>query len=251
MSSPFQKQFSKKTPFLQRIQSESAPEIKTSQLGDVNELDEFFTNANIDYTLGDKRGSIPNSYEERRITDEVTGELAMQPLSDVEKERVLIMRGLNKDNSLMPYQETHGVLETQGGEMDKNPDGTTRGRIYPRTVVANQSSKTRLDGFPNPDKAYGDYNIYPTDLRITDQEMRSNKWDKKRKYQTFLRSEGDRGFDYESKNKLPRDYQDFREAEMVKIRKSDSTATMNQRNFNAKQRVALGSNMRYNRNPNQ
>ena len=248
MSSPFQQQFSKKSPILQRIQSENAQDIRTSDVGDVNSLDKFFTNNNIDYTLGDKPGNIPNTYIERRITDEVTGDKTMQPLSDEEKKRMLVIRGLNEDNSLIPYQQTHGTLETQGGEDANNSDGTTRGIVYPRTVVANQP--TVVNGVVNPDRvSRGDY---PTDLQITEGEYRRNKWDPKRK-QTFLSgsANGVYGFDYESQNMRPRDYQNYREDEMVRLRESDSTKTMNQRNFNANQKIALGSNMRYNRNPNQ
>lgn len=247
MSSPFQQQFSKKSPIFQRIQSEDAPEIRTSDLGDVNSLDEFFTVNNIDYTLGNKPGNKPNTYVERRITDEVTGEESMQPLSDEEKKRMLIIRGLNEDNSLRPYQQTHGILETQGGEMTTHYDNTSAGRVYPRTVVANQP--TVIDGFVNPDRS-SSYSNYPTDLQITEAEYSQNRWNPKRQ-QTFKDGNGRYGFDYESRNMRPRKYQDYRESEMARLRKADSTKTMNQRNFNANQRIALGSNFSYNKNPNQ
>ena len=248
MSSPFQQQFSKKSPIFQRIQSEDAPEIRTSDLGDVNSLDEFFTNNNVDYTLGGKPGSKPNTYVERRITDEVTGEKSMQPLSDEEKKRMLIIRGLNEDNSLRPYQQTHGILETQGGEYTTNYDNTNNGLVYPRTVVANQP--TAIDEFPNPDRVRrGDY---PTDLQITEREYATNRWNPKRQ-QTFISGSdnGVYGFDSESRNMRPRKYHDYRESEMVRLREADSTKTMDQRNFNANQRIALDNNLSYNRNPNQ
>ena len=248
MSSPFQQQFSKKSPIFQRIQSEDAPEIRTSDLGDVNSLDEFFTVNNVDYTLGNKPGNRPNPYIERRITDEVTGEKSMQPLSDEEKKRMLVIRGLNEDNSLRPYQETHGILETQGGEYTTSYDNTSNGLVYPRTVVANQP--VVIDGFPNPDRVKrGDY---PTDLRVTEREYAANKWNPKRQ-QTFESgsANGVYGFDAESRNMRPRKYHDYRESEMTRLREADSTKTMNQRNFNANQRIALDNNFSYNRNPNQ
>ena len=247
MSSPFQQQFSKKSPISQKIQSEDAPEIRTSDLGDVNSLDEFFTVNNVDYTLGNKPGSKPNTYVERRITDEVTGEESMQPLSDEEKKRMLIIRGLNEDNSLRPYQQTHGILETQGGEMTTHYDSTSAGRVYPRTVIANQPAV--IDGVPNPDRG-SSYNYYPTDLQITEAEYRQNRWNPKRQ-ETFKDGNGRYGFDYESRNMRPRKYHDYRESEMPRLREADSTKTMNQRNFNANQRIALDNNYSYNRNPNQ
>jgi len=232
MSSPFQKQFSKKTPFLQRIQSESASEIRTSDVGDVNLLPEFITKNNVDYTLGDKSGSTPNTYIEKRIIDETTGQSTMKPLSDEEKLRMLTIRGLNEDNSIVPYQDSHGVLGFQGRETSSSP-------VKPRTVIVDQP--TTMNGMPNPDRTWGDYSPYPEDYQITEEEYRTNRWNTNR---SELQ-------DFQAKGLKPRKTYDSREKQMPALRETDSTNTMNQRGFNANKRIALGNNMDYFRNPNQ